>query len=324
MEINDFHLTAEYILSLTTQEKIFEKYLYTPDVTGSFVNPFRTDKSAGCTFYYNSNNKLYFVDWAWSRKHYDCFNVVMNYYKCSFSKALEHIKADIDGGKIEKAIDDTINLNIAVKKKILKVKKRDYRQVELDFWNIGGLNITQEMLEKEGIYAVETIWENDWVIDNCHMTFAYIEDGYITQIYFPLNKYTGRRRFINYEGFKIGGLGKINNIISDYFVISKSRKCRFFMDVFDIPNANIITETIVIEEDLYNSLKSKYKNLFYLGDNDFAGRRLAVKYRQKYPDIVILLFKEGEPKDFTEALKLYGKDYIINLKQQVYNKFVNK
>jgi hypothetical protein len=322
MELHEFYVTLDYILSITTQEKIFEAYLYPPDLKTSFTNPFRLDRRPGCSFYYK-NRRLYFVDWAWGKKHYDCVSVVMEKYKIGYKAALEQIAIDVKRGYI-KPISDVELTRIKQKNSgILRVRKRDYLPKELEFWNIGGLTITQENLEAAGIYAVETIWEQDWVIDNCFMVFAYVENGQVTQIYFPLNKNTGRRRFANSEGFTIG---KKDNLpyISDHVVIGKAAKCSFYMDIFDITNLYRVNESDVIPEDVYEYLKLAYNKVFYLGDNDFAGKRLAVKYRQTYPDITILLFPKGEPKDFSDNLSAYGYQYMIDLKEEMYNKFVKE
>lgn len=319
MELHEFYVTLDYVLSITTQEKIFEAYLYKPDLHSSFTNPFRLDRKPGCSFYYK-NGKLYFVDWAWGKKHYDCVTVVMEAYKCGYNAALFHIVDDVKNKRIKPITEGEL---IKIKEKNsgqIRVKKRDYTERELAFWNIGGLHITQERLEAAGVYAVETIWEQDWVIDNCTMTFAYVENGKVTQVYFPLNKNSGRRRFANSEGFTIGKYEKLP-FIADAVVIGKSAKCSFYMDLFEITNFYRVNEGDVIPQDVYDTL-SPYKKIFFLGDNDYAGKKLAVKYRRTYPDVIILLFPKGEPKDFTENLEKYGYQYMIDLKQSVYNKFV--
>lgn len=316
VSLDKFLNTSESILSLTDQESIFTKYLYSPDLRKKYFNPFRNDEDPGCTFYYGSTGTLYFVDWAWGKKHYNCFNIVQEYYKCNYYEALQHIRQDVKKGELKK-----VERRIEHKPKApLRVLKKNYTNDELTFWNVGGMNFTQSYLESKGIYSIETIWESDWVIDNLKMTFAYIEEGEVKQVYFPNNKNTLKRRFINSPGYIIGGYNELP-FVEDYVVISKSKKCSFYMKELGINNFYIVNESVVIDEDIYNTLKLQYKNVFILGDNDIPGKKLLIKYKHKYPDINILVFPRNEPKDFTENLIKYGKQYLLNLIQEMRQKF---
>ena len=173
MKLNDV-LTKDLILDSIGQEAIFSHYLYTPDLSKRYTNPFRADSTPGCTFYYNRQDKLYFVDNGWGKKHYDCFTVVQEIYGCSFGRALQHIYEDFKNG-VAPHITSTIVEKKSREEHNLRITRRDFNKTELAFWNIGGLQLTQAILESAGIFAVKTMWEYDYVITDCHMTFAYIE-----------------------------------------------------------------------------------------------------------------------------------------------------
>lgn len=306
-------LTKDLILDSIGQEAIFTKYLYFPDLSKRYKNPFRTDVTAGCTFYYSKKDVLYFVDNAWDKKHYDCFAVVMEHYNCSFAKALHHIYNDFSNDteiEITRRDVDTKKRDV---QHTLGIKRRDYRAAELDFWKIEGMNITQELMESRGIFAVQTMWEYDYVVDDCYMTFAFIEDGIITQIYKPLNKGTNKRRFINRSGFILGDYNTLP-FISDFAVITKARKCSFYANLLEIPTCYVVNEHIIMTPDEISYMKTNYKNVFTLFDNDRTGMHLAWMYRKLY-GIKPLFVPQG--KDLTEYLKIVGVQKFNEIKEKL-------
>lgn len=299
MELSDFYLTKELVLSHfgeNAQELIFTKYLYPPELGKYYQNPFRIDKSAGCKFYYNKNDTLIFYDFAWGKK-YDCFNIVQDLYKCNFSQALRIIyenRQEIQKFEVEKIKRKNFSR--------LDVKVRNFTKQELEFWYIDGLNISQSLLNEKYIYAVELIYESDYIIEDCKFCFAYIENGLLTQIYKANNKGTNKRRFINKSGFKHSDI----NILprnSNTLIITKSKKDVFYLNLLGVEAMYVVNERVVLSQEIIDTLQSEYNNIFTLFDNDRTGKSLAWKYRKLY-NIAPLFVNEG--KDFTEYLKING------------------
>lgn len=320
MELHDFYLDKTIIFSLISQEKIFEKYLFKPDLSKKYTNPFRVDNNPDCTFYYK-NDRLYFVDNAWNKKHYDCFSVVCERYKCSFQQSLRIIYNEID-----KEVDKPSNILGVVKKDKeyrLEVKTRDFLKKELDFWNIGGLTITQEQLNSGGWYAVTTILEADYIIDGCTDIYCFVEDGKLVQIYKPLVKRSSfSRRFINVPKIKYCGYNSLD-FTAEYVIIGKANKCSFYMKQFGINVFNIINEGILLDNDVMEFLRSVYKGLlFTFFDNDYPGKRATIRYRQTYGTIPLLVPKDSG-KDFSEYLDNQGFQSVIDEKEYLENKFIH-
>lgn len=319
ISFKDLFLTSEYILENVSEEDIFEHYLYPVDYTVKYTNPFRVDNHPDCNYYVGKTGILYFVDNAWNKKHYSCFNVVMEHYKCTFREALKHIYEDLISGDESSVKRDVFRTRKDRVKNIasdLKIKIKKFTSDELKFWNIGNIEVTEEELKKKGIHSVETLWENSYIYDNLKHVFAYVEDNKITQIYFPKRK-KGERRFINTIGFTVGNLNNLQND-TEILVITKSRKDCFFLEKFGINSIYTVNEAITIDSELFKKLSEKYTYIFTLMDDDRQGKHSAWTHRKLY-GITPLFVEQG--KDFSGWLESVGYqeviDVIENFKQKL-------
>ena len=312
MKVYEFLLNKATILEYVKQEEIFSFYLK-EDV--NTIDKYRNitrkgDEHPSCFFRYSEKTKvLHFYDKA--DVNLDCFSFVQKLFKISYRKALVKIYEDIVIGlnKEKLPIDDSDEEGEFESKKntnTLKIKSRDFSKWELKKWIKGGIDVTQKKLNDFGIYATETIWENNYVLDNLKNTFTYIEYGTVTQVYFPLAKNTNRRRFISV----LSHLGNLNNIPvkGELLVITKSKKDCFYLSLFGIPSVYIMNESITLESSLFEKLKQRFPHIVFLFDNDRAGKRCAVRHRQKYNKEVFVFVPKG--KDFTEYLDIEGFEII--------------
>lgn len=77
------------------------------------------------------------------------------------------------------------------------------------------------------------------------------------------------------------------------------------------------SENLFVTENQYNRLKSKFKHIFLLYDNDRPGLKASIKIRNQYPDLNILLIpKKSGCKDFSDYRKTYGDKKTRELIQQ--------
>lgn len=299
-------INRELIEENVSDEEIFEFYLYPVNFNTLYKNKFREDNKAGCKYYISKGGNLYFTDKSWGIT-YNCYSVVMATYKCNFHQALLHIYEDMIEGKPTNILIDQQKIK---KERIenhshvnLKIKVKPFTSSELAFWNIGGLSVTEEELNDSGIYSISVLWENDIIHENCKHVFAYVENKKVVQIYLPLNKSKGLRRFINTSGFTVSNVNKIKDEKS-VFVFTESRKCQFYLNKFGIPSEYFVNSKITLDRALYERIKSEYQHIFYLADNDRAGKHSAWIHRKLY-GITPLFIPRGFGKDFTE--------YIINI-----------
>lgn len=320
-KFSDLFVTKSLIEENLSSEEIFEFYLYPVDFTSRYLNPYRLDNNPGARYYVSKSEILYFIDPGWDNKHYNCYSVVMSHYNCNFQEALKHIWEDmIEGKELQdrgKELEE-IKRNRKESAPIdLKVKVKPYTKKELEFWNIGGIKVTEEELTSKGIWSIQTLWENHLIHDNLTFHFAYVRDGIVNQVYMPL-KPKESRRFINRTGFKFNfpTIKNDNKIL----VLSKSGKDQFFIEKFGISAAYNVNETVVISKELFGKLREEFDIIVSLFDPDRQGFRAAWRHRKEYGIQPIFVSKEvrnsllvkSKPKDFTEFLQQFGYQSVID------------
>lgn len=340
-------LTKDYILSKISEEQIFEHYLgikvqfdtllIAPSVIRS------RDHRPTCSFYYSSNGKLRFRDFAgyfWG----DAFDIVAfinrlnSRDKKDFGIILDIIARDFRlhkyEGKIEIASGSTYdvrdtNFKVAIPKKKIKfeIKKREWNQLDARFWIQG--NITKRILDRYEIHPAQYIWKNgDLVYTYNTKDPAYVYafgDGNF-KIYFPYRK---DWRFLSncsvLQGFK--------QIMPDRIgIITKSYKDVASLASFNLQAVAPSSETTLITKDEWFTLKNTCEHWFSLMDYDRTGIIMAKKLRKEYGIHPLFFAKDKYKslaknyidfgvKDFFEFVTKFGKDETSKLIDNTINKF---
>ena len=173
------------------------------------------------------------------------------------------------------------------------------------------MNITEQILHENGIFAASNIKDQFRTIDNLKMVFAYVENNKINQLYFPNNKGTNRLRFRTASRMKLGGLSwALPPNECDYIVITKSKKDSFFLKMLGVNCCYVVSESIILTEEVFKKLN--YKKVFTLFDNDYPGKRLSVQYKHIHKTIP-LLFPKDMKKDVSDNLFFSGYTKIKEL-----------
>lgn len=317
-------LDKEYILNRISEEDIFHKYLgIYPNTEDYFINPTRHDTHADCKFYRNQSGTLKFKDFA-GGINWDCFNVVQSveYDIHNYYDALRRIARDFNlyGTAINYDVIADFERKMQEKRKqaIIKVKRREWEKFDLEYWS-GEFIKSTEILNKFNVAAVEYAWLGDDIIysfSKNDLCYVYWFGGGEYKLYFPRRK---NGRFLQTRGDILQGYQQLSEG-GDNLVITKSYKDVIVMSTFDIPAIAPMSESILITEEQFGELENRFFNIYSLMDRDRQGMRMAQQLRDKY-DIIPLLFesenilfkKKEEPKDFTEQLKVYGTNYMLEL-----------
>lgn len=284
----------------------------------AYCNPFRADRNPDC-YFVNKSGKLYFRDYA--EKSYDVFDIVIRKKVLrNFGQAVRKIWSDIPNilaGKLDNSNRTITVIEKTVKpklKKRIRVKRKLFSKRELEFWNIGGLTITQEQLHHDFIYSVERYWINDDLYSLINMTFCYHYGGYNYQIYRP-NKPKGKRHISVPVSH-----GDLNLIPKQYhyLVITKSKKDAFFLRRLGINAIHIVSESILLNSEIMMELYENYKVIFTLFDNDYAGKKASIRYRDLYKTIPLLYPKNDKGlKDTFDHLSYFDYMYMADLIKEV-------
>ena len=268
-------ITKSYLLSQYSEETYMEYYLGIKVAKGLFCSPLRRDNTPTCSFYKNKSGELIFKDFNGS--FYGNFiSVVMEKYHVSYYKALQIIAEDFNLSKrhTDKVAVNPIKPSTTVFKDTgpadVRVEIKDFTQKELNWWNSYG--ITLDILKKFNVYSCKNIFLNGELFKTIYkdnFMFGYYggkkDNLELWRIYFP--KQSNYRFLTNWPAKKIQGLKQLKKD-GDICVITKSMKdtmCLYSLGISAIaPNS----ENLFIADTILERLKSKFKYIIVLYDND--------------------------------------------------------
>lgn len=332
LTLGPLRCTRELILSKVSEEEIMEFYLGIPVKKGLFISPLRRDNNPTCSFFRNKKGVLLFHDFSGAFCG-DFISVVMEKFQCSFAKALQIIgndfgiihKPDLSVNKPK--LKYTGNKFEEQKPAIIQVEIRDFQDYELAWWKTYG--ITEQTLKKFNVFSCKNVFLNGNLFHlenkNQHIYGYYggIKEG-IEQwrIYFPRQK---RYKFLsNWSSSKIQGAAQLPKNGGDYLVITKSLKDVMVMYEFGISAIAPNSENLFVTDVQYKKLKTKFKNILVLYDNDLAGIQGLKRIRKKYPEIkVAFIPRRYDAKDFSDFYKKYGRAKTLALINEAKNFYFN-
>ena len=317
--IEEPSLTKEMILQKVSEESIFEHY-GVPIKKGLFCSKLRADKNPTVGLYRNSRGRLIMKDFG-SDFSGDCFTYVMALFNVSYYMALQIIANDFglihrNDLKINKPkILPTGTKFEEQKSAVIQIQTRKFNQTELDWW--GRYGISHSTLNHFRVYPVDAVWLNGnlfYTNTSNQPVFGYyggIKDG-IEQwrIYYP--KRTIGKWISNWKSTYMQGIHMLPES-GDYLVITKSLKDVMCLYEFGIPAIAPCSENLFLTEAQYNRLKTKFKHIYLLYDNDLAGIRSTNKIRKEFPDIRYLLLNRKDAKDFSDYRKAFGYSKTLEL-----------
>lgn len=310
-------ITKDFILSHINQETIFNYYLGVSVESKKLIcNPFRVDKNPTCGFYKSRNGIVYFHDFALN-KHYNCFNIVMEKYACTYHQALKIIASDFNltNDNVKKK---EIKLVKEIKQKdntFIQVKIKSFSTKELEWW--GKYGITEKILKKFNVYSCDTVFLNSNIIasstENCPIYGYYggkDKDLELWRIYFPKRK--SYRFMSNWNSKKIQGFKQLPKE-GKLLIITKSMKDTMCYYSLGIPAIAPNSETLFVSDDILNSLKNRFKYIIVHYDNDKAGKYNLAKIRKLHPELIYYFIPNSyKAKDISDFYKKYNREKTIN------------
>lgn len=293
---------------------VFQHYLnLTEKLTGqnikikSVFNP--TEKTPSFALYVDKSVMQYkFKDFS-TGKNGDKINLVMSLFNLDFFNAVQKIITDYNKCIVKGDVSFT-NLKPEEKWKIDFVKTRSWNKRDAAFWL--SFNIGSALLEE---YNIKPLHHYTMVkeVDNNFETIKFEKPtmyGYfnnnneLIKIYQPYSK---KQKFYNALAY-LQGLDQLQ-YEHDYLVICSSLKDALCLKSFNYKLEVIApaSENSMIKPYLINNLKSKYKKIITLFDNDEAGKKAITKYTDVYG---INGFTLPMCKDISDAMKEHGFDKV--------------
>ena len=314
-------ITKELILSRFSEEQLMEYYLHLPVKKGLFRSPLRRDKQPTCSFYRNKSGILIFKDFA-TGQHLNIFDVVQSIFRCDYFKSLRIIANDfgiVRDNTLHKNLGK-INLNpIKIKDKEIskiQIEVQEFTDGELKWW--GKYGISKDILKRFNVYSCKHVFLNDQLFaesqQHCPI-FGYYGKKYqgleLWRCYFP--KRTSFRFITNWPSKKIQGYDQLPKK-GKLLVITKSMKDSMCLYSCGITACAPNSENLFISDKVLEDLKSRFKNIVVLYDNDRPGLYNMAKIRREHPELTyVFIPKRYGSKDISDFYKDHGRKETLNL-----------
>lgn len=319
-------LSKDLILSRFSEEQIMEYYLKIPVKKGLFCSSLRKDNQPTCSFFRNSSNTLIFKDFA-TGQYLNIFGVVQTIYNCDYYTALKIIANDfgiIRDDSLQKTPGKINKYPIKIEDKEtakIRVEIQDFTELELKWWDKFG--ITKEILEHFNVYSCKYVFLNGYLLaesqQHCPI-FGYYggkiqkdkEKLELWRCYFPKRK--GSYRFItNWPSKKIQGFEQLPKD-GKLLVITKSMKDCLTLYSCGISACAPNSENLFVSNTILDNLKSRFKYIIILYDNDKPGKYNMAKIRKEHPELIYTYIpNKYNSKDISDFYKDYGRRKTLNL-----------
>jgi len=291
---------------------IFEHYLnLTEKLDGQQVkikSIFKTEKTPSMCIYVDPNSMKYkYKDFS-SGLQGDPISLIERMFNISrgeaVSKLISEYKLFMEGNRAYKAPEIKSYDNY----KVTDYTIRHWSNFDQKYW--GDYHIGSKMLEVYNVSPLEyykmTRNEPDGSISEITITglnlYGYFKnDGTLYKIYQPKNM---NKKFLKLANY-IQGSEQLT-LTKDYLVITSSLKDVMAFNKLGFKNIECIapdSENTIMKETTIDKLKSKYKSICVMFDNDDAGKIAMEKYKERYGLSYIVLNME---KDVSDSIKLHG------------------
>lgn len=315
-------ITEDFLLSKYSEETYMSHYSELPIDKKLHISHLRTDHKPTVSFTRNSKGRLVYKDFAYN-EHYGTFvNIAMIKYGCSYYQALIRIAEDFG---IIKPHTETITykpIQIITKKFVdtgpckIQITAQKFTDKELNWWKSFGISL--ETLKRFHVYSCKHVFVNDALTvssSDDNPIFGYyfgkVDGRELWKIYMPMRE---SKRFINnldakrLQGFKqLPEKGPI-------LVITKSQKDLMCLSEFGIPAIAPNSEQLFVEDKTLDKLKSRFKKIIVLYDNDKTGLHRTWTIRKQHPELIYTYIPRSyHAKDISDFCNKNGKKETFNL-----------
>lgn len=256
-------------------------------------------------YFSNSTGKYRFKDFSTGLEG-DTVELV----KSLFSLATRYdagckIVADYNEAKDKNASPLIIDPNSFNKYRVSAIKIRAWTERDKDYWL--SYHISSQLLNTYNVKPLEyyvmkrTDSDDSFTIRATQIYGYFKKDGTLYKIYQPLVK---ERKFLKVKNY-IQGSEQLT-FTKPYLIIGSSLKDILVINTLNFKNAEVIapdSESTRIPEKSMQLLKSKYKGVCTLFDNDAAGIKAMMDYQERYQIPFVHLKVE---KDIADCSKIHG------------------
>lgn len=275
-------ITRRMVLERFSQEEIFGwclKDIVTTD--RKYCSPLRDDRHPACYFRYDSNDVLWFCDWASLEVHYNCFQFYSKVFGVPYELVYTHIWNNVDDCAMYVSpfcSRRTYKNKKHTGKTVINVLEKDWEMNEIKYWQQYKVSVQQ--LESDNVKPLKAV-----LIQNGEESFSFRID----KIGFVYNFHDGRKKIYQpynkagkwYTNCNANDIGNIENLPENGYnlIITKSYKdCRVLRNL----GWNTIwfqNEGMCPSADILEPLLKRFERVHVFYDNDKPGIIAAEKIK---------------------------------------------
>lgn len=270
------------------------------------------DKIPSMCIYFDVSADYYkFKDFS-SGYQGDSVNLVMYLFNlkdrhAAIIKIIEDYQKYVQDNSIQHVAD----IKIQDRFKVVDYEIRSWNSLDQKYWT--QFHIGSDLLEHYEVaplsfFKMERINHDGTVtsyVTSKNYLYGYFrKDGSLYKIYLPK---TPEKKFIKVQNY-IQGFEQLTG--TKYLIITSSLKDLMSFTRLGITNIEAIapdSENSIISESIINNLKTKYKKILVMFDNDEPGMNSMKKYKELYDLDYIHLELE---KDISDAVSVHGVDTV--------------
>ena len=196
----------------------------------------------------------------------------------------------------------------ASKYKVTSFKTRSWTTQDQYFWT--QFNIGSKLLEEFNVKPLESYCmtkdDNELCIKGLYLYGYFKADGTLYKIYQPK---TLDKKFIKITDY-IQGMHQCTG--ERNLIITSSLKDVMSIKSLKLRHIDIIapdSENTMLKQELMEELKTKYKKIILLFDNDEPGIKAMETYKQKYPFVETAVLPMS--KDISDSIKDFGAKEVL-------------
>ena len=310
------HLHTNVILGKITEYDIFKYYCPSfIELRKKFKSELRKDNSPTVSII-PYNGRLLYKDFGYLEHSFDCFNYVKYKFGCSFIAALRIIDCDFNLGLSPKTdvIKFTMGYMAYRQSKtpkfiepqiIIRKKKRLWTKEDAKFWSQYLVN--KDLLIKFAVEPISHFWVNNARFSCKSISYAFrFNNRY--KIYSPYD--TKNKWLSNTKKTDVQGYRQLPNK-GERVIITSSLKDVICLHAAGYNAIAMQSEMQIPEQKLVDNLKSRFKRIDVLYDNDFdkvnnPGQTMAKKICDLYGFNNICIptsFESKDPSDLVSSTK---------------------
>lgn len=317
--------TKEALLKIK-EEEVLKRYFNISSLPAKINAPYRKDENPSLGFYISKTGRICYKDFGTGEQG-SIYDLLSKMWHLSFQQTIKKLLQDniVSIGSVSST------KSIPYKKKSrsstsIKVKVREWQDWDFSFWESYGISLP--WLKFGDVHPISTIFfykdnKLSSTVRTDKYAYCYVEkkDGIITyKIYQPFNK---TFKWLNSHDSSVWDLWAKLPKEGDKLIITSSRKDALTLwENTGIPSTCMQGEAYQPKQKIINQLKSRFKKIYVLFDNDFQseenwGRIDAQKLCKEFGLIQLEIPEDYQSKDPSDLVKNHGRKALYDLIKQL-------